>query len=320
MIRALAILAYGLLALSDLYGALSCALLSIRNLVRNRWIVLEVFNGLFPLAVAPAIFFLPLNLWLGRPLQTLLLLPAAGKFLRDYGLRYLPRVTPYAAYKGTLSILTHNLEHENMNIEAIAEIICQADADLVLLQELNPRVARALQARFAQAYPYCALHPSQDYAGQGVLSRYPILHDEYWTRQMGNQRVDIQVDGRRLTVYNVHPAAPMWNFRLNYRPRLREIAELVRLSRENDGPVILAGDFNMSDQSREYARVTKHYRDSFDEVGYGLGLTIHNHVMILRLDYVFHSPHFQALEAFVWPTSGGSDHRPLRVTLALPPE
>ncbi len=39
--------------------------------------------------------------------------------------------------------------------------------------------------------------------------------------------------------------------------------------------------------------------------------------LLLRLDYVFHNDAFQPLEARVWPESGGSDHHPLYVRLAL---
>lgn len=317
--RRFAFLWYGLLAVIDLYTLLCSALLALRGVLRNRWIILEVFNGLFPLVLVPAWFILPLNLFLGRHQQSLLLLPILGKFTRDYGARFLPKQPANPANNPTLTLLTHNLEYKNTQIDLMTALIQEADADLVLLQELNPQMAAGLQTQLAEAYPYQALHPAEDFCGQGVFSRYPITDDQYWRRQMGNQRVRIDYQGTRLTVYNVHPAAPFWHLRLNYRPRLREIAELVRISLEEDGPRILAGDFNMSDQSREYARLEKHYRDTFDEVGQGLGLTIHDYLLILRLDYVFHSAHLQGIDAKVWPSAGGSDHRPVWVKLALLP-
>ncbi len=37
----------------------------------------------------------------------------------------------------------------------------------------------------------------------------------------------------------------------------------------------------------------------------------------LRLDYIFHNAYFHPLHASVWPTAGGSDHRPVFAVLAL---
>jgi len=38
---------------------------------------------------------------------------------------------------------------------------------------------------------------------------------------------------------------------------------------------------------------------------------------LVRIDYVFHSDKFTAINADVLRSTGGSDHRPLVVTLAL---
>ena len=83
----------------------------------------------------------------------------------------------------------------------------------------------------------------------------------------------------------------------------------------------------MTDMTEDYSRVARSYADTYREVGWGLGLTfpakdIHFFVFdvpirIARLDYVFHSEQFRAISARVWPTSGGSDHRPLYAELAL---
>ncbi len=40
--------------------------------------------------------------------------------------------------------------------------------------------------------------------------------------------------------------------------------------------------------------------------------------LLTRIDYVFHDESFDSIEAKVWPTSGGSDHRPVLARLAFP--
>jgi endonuclease/exonuclease/phosphatase family metal-dependent hydrolase len=41
--------------------------------------------------------------------------------------------------------------------------------------------------------------------------------------------------------------------------------------------------------------------------------------LIIRIDYVFHSPAFRSIAACVWPSSGGSDHRPVYARVAIVP-
>ena len=85
--------------------------------------------------------------------------------------------------------------------------------------------------------------------------------------------------------------------------------------------VLIAGDFNITDQSADYQRITVVYDDSYKQVGYGMGTTFPAHIpflpSLLRIDYVFHSEDFTPLQADVLYSSGGSDHRPLVVELAL---
>lgn len=102
----------------------------------------------------------------------------------------------------------------------------------------------------------------------------------------------------------------------------------------DSGPVIIVGDFNMSDQSNDYQRITTSLRDTYREIGWGLGFTfpdfsysnampveLHTSFLplrpVVRLDYVFHNDDLQAVAVKVLPTSGGSDHRPVLAQLAL---
>jgi endonuclease/exonuclease/phosphatase (EEP) superfamily protein YafD len=60
--------------------------------------------------------------------------------------------------------------------------------------------------------------------------------------------------------------------------------------------------------------------DAFAEIGSGMGFTFEElNIPVARIDYVFHTDDFRAVEARVLEDTAGSDHRPLFVTLALPP-
>jgi vancomycin resistance protein VanJ len=98
------------------------------------------------------------------------------------------------------------------------------------------------------------------------------------------------------------------------------VNELLRRAGGETMPVLIAGDFNMTDQTGDYARIAEQYADTYREIGWGMGFTfpdLGQRLLLAQLDYVFHSSHFVAVEARVWGTSGGSDHRPVYAVLGF---
>ena len=135
-----------------------------------------------------------------------------------------------------------------------------------------------------------------------------------------------------VVVYNLHPVQPL--VRDGFAKRAEELTVGLERAALDTEPLILVGDFNMSDQSEDYRRVAAFYTDTYREVGWGMGFTFPDFTYaeavpnvlpavsmpvrpLVRLDYIFHDEAFQALEARVLPSSGGSDHRPLFARLAL---
>jgi endonuclease/exonuclease/phosphatase (EEP) superfamily protein YafD len=83
-------------------------------------------------------------------------------------------------------------------------------------------------------------------------------------------------------------------------------------------PTVFLCDCNTQPLSENYAHITRLLRDSYGEVGWGLGFTGPAFLPpYQRIDYIFHSAEFTALEAFVWSHASGSDHRPVVATLAF---
>jgi endonuclease/exonuclease/phosphatase (EEP) superfamily protein YafD len=109
--------------------------------------------------------------------------------------------------------------------------------------------------------------------------------------------------------------------------RQQELNSTLERSNKETFPVLIAGDFNMTDWAADYGRITARYVDSYREVGWGMGFTfpafsVTNPQLaflppLARIDYVFHDRAFQVLEATVLPDTGGSDHHPLLVRLRL---
>jgi endonuclease/exonuclease/phosphatase (EEP) superfamily protein YafD len=88
-----------------------------------------------------------------------------------------------------------------------------------------------------------------------------------------------------------------------------------------NGPGIMLGDFNTTDQSDLYKLVQDTgLTDAFRAVGWGFGLTwpVHfgraNTPPLVRIDYIWFTKHFGAVDAWVGPQTG-ADHLPVLAEL-----
>jgi endonuclease/exonuclease/phosphatase family metal-dependent hydrolase len=96
-------------------------------------------------------------------------------------------------------------------------------------------------------------------------------------------------------------------------------------------PSIAAGDFNLTDQTEHYARITDVMRDAHREAGWGFAPTFPNLSRstydvefpfrllppMIRIDYIFHEPQFRTVESRVLPNTGASDHYPVYAVLEI---
>ncbi len=321
------------LALVNAYGLSVTGFLLLRWLVGDESEFIALFNSFAHLLFFPALLLFPLALLTRRRVTILLLVPALVAFILPYGPMLVPRAVQ-AAPSDTLRILTYNLKAQDINLQPPLNIIRSSDADVVALQEVSESMAAALTTELIDIYPYQALHTQyrQPVPGQGVLSRYPLLSDAYWRFHLAHQRVTFEIEGTPITLYNTHPVQPL--HQNGFAHRSEEIRDLLSRLAGETGPLVIAGDFNMSDQSDDYWRMATHYQDAYRTAGWGLGFTFPAQVPyfgggryapsfvallppFIRLDYVFHNEAFTALNAQVGADSGGSDHLPLHVELAF---
>jgi endonuclease/exonuclease/phosphatase (EEP) superfamily protein YafD len=110
-----------------------------------------------------------------------------------------------------------------------------------------------------------------------------------------------------------------------------EIQELITRIKQESLPVIVAGDFNLTDQSQDYHKLAQLLQDSFKKSGWGFGFTwptnwaINNWIKsskwklslpLFRIDYLWHSNHWQTQSSRVIP-SKISAHLPVISKLQL---
>jgi vancomycin resistance protein VanJ len=98
--------------------------------------------------------------------------------------------------------------------------------------------------------------------------------------------------------------------------RLEQAEDLLEMVSTVDEPVILAGDFNTPPTGRIYRGLTDRLTDAFAANGWGWGHTYPTRLPLLRIDYVFHTRHWETVRCVVGGLQG-SDHRAVFAELAL---
>lgn len=224
------------------------------------------------------------------------------------------------------------------NLERVAAVARSADADIVLLQEVDRRTARSAgvdhAAELARLTGFqMAFGKSLDYQGGeygiAILSRWPIsaqaTHDlpvdPPQERSGGSLepraalRVSIAAPGGSITVLNTHLDASGTD-----RWRRQEIAKLLEIAteaRSSGDALLVGGDLNSTPESAVQEQVRRAgFTDAWALCGAGNEMTYPADSGVKRIDYLYLSGGQSCETATVIDTQA-SDHRPLLVRVRL---
>ena len=310
------------LALSGAWPAaivLACMLVA-RLVAHDAAFVLVVLNQFSVWLYAAAWPVLAVAAWARRPRLAALAAPAALWHLALVISPLLPR-SPPAACGPTLSVLSANLLMVHPSPAALAQEIFDADADIVLLQELSPMWEGVLEELgFFAAWPDGWRVVREDSFGSAIASRLPFdTAQDYPLAGLPQTRGTFRWEGRDVTVINVHTLPPRTPaYAALHRAGLDEVAADLRARAARGETFVLGGDLNASPDSRFFPDLAGAAHDAWDLAGRGFGFTWPNGVFPLppsRLDHVLVSPDLTVTRIAVG-RGEGSDHRPLRVEVA----
>lgn len=317
---------------------------ALRLLVGDRWWWLALANILSLYLFSPLLVLWPLAL--GRCWSTIVATTVPTIFLLGlYGELFLPPVAFTGADgSATIRVMSLNVMYQRETGESIEQLAHAEMPDLICLQELTPRLAEELTVRLQDEYPYRALLPEEGVTGLGIFSRHPLqdqgeisdpARGDGW--EHGAQVVLIDLAGQKVLVLNVHALSPdpflasvsaRRRFERVFQLQEEEVLLWLHRVAEHDGPAIVAGDLNTTDQNRAYRLMGTRLRDAHREAGWGFGHTVpasarglDGHALparLFRIDYVWCSRHWQILDIRVGDWDGQSDHLPLLATLGLP--
>jgi endonuclease/exonuclease/phosphatase (EEP) superfamily protein YafD len=277
-------------------------------------------------AVVYAIFFQSGTSW-GWAFIALCAGGAGWQFYRVFP--YLPfgkadvERAPKASDGSSVRLLASNVLQENDQFDRWLDVVREADPDIILALEVDDRWDEAISA-LEDDYPHTVRYPQDNYYGMVLYSRLKLIDPELRfiiEDDVPSIHTEVELEGgRRIHLHGVHPRPPE---PLRDEDSTARDAEVVIVGREidaEDGPAIVAGDFNdvaWSHTSELFQRVSGLLDP---RKGRGFFNTFHARYPLIRwpLDHVFHSNDFKLVSLQLLPFVG-SDHFPVCITIDCEP-
>ena len=234
-------------------------------------------------------------------------------------------------------ILSMNVLLTNVDPQPALAFIREHEPDVVMVQEHTPAWHKALTASLAQDYPFVVNEMRNDAFGQAIFSRHPFAEPPVLrlsertqaasARVTGAQglhdpqiRVVLDIDGQHLVLQNVHTVPPA-DKALFYEQRV-QFSEFIDLARTETRPLLMAGDFNATSNSRHIQHLlAAGMRDANAIAGTGLGNTWPDlgplrYLPRIRIDHTLVNARVSVRRHILGP-SIGSDHRPLLTCITM---
>jgi endonuclease/exonuclease/phosphatase (EEP) superfamily protein YafD len=208
-----------------------------------------------------------------------------------------------------LQIVSANVFEMNKDPAAAAAALARTDADVVVAVETSPGFGGMLASKDT-------VRPFQTNDHKTVIrSRFPIESAPIPPSVPRSRalRAIVQGPAGPFVLYAIHALNPAYEStfaeQLNFVDRLRRaaLAEIM--------PVVIAGDFNMSDRQLGYRMMTESFLDA-GRAGWAADTFDHAfwRVLLLRIDYVFVEPTWCAADARRLDVPG-SDHQAVEATI-----
>lgn len=212
-----------------------------------------------------------------------------------------------------------------------------------------------LRKYMSDIYPYYKFSPSagRKALGIAIYSRFPIksarvLPDPHRNHTFAIQ-ADLNVRGREVSIVTMHLcsnhilpqdrqlynrmlshfdsdslqvlgegiSAYMGNAFQNRAQQVSEIRESLSDVVRKDTPLIICGDMNDTPVSYAYRKLKDNLSDAWCNAGFGPGFTFFAHNLLVRIDHIFYSRHFDVEEVKIHKEITDSDHYPVSATLVF---
>jgi len=229
------------------------------------------------------------------------------------------------------SATTWNLLFTNRRVDAIRSALRTRPSDVVALQELAPEHAAEIEhdSELVRRYPHRVLWSGTGSSGMGLLSAHSIL-EHGWFDMPSTLWARLELGGgRTVTVVNAHPTLvdpQVTRFTSAQRDdQIAQVRALIAPMLQSGEPLLLLGDFNVTEREPAYQELTAGLQDAHTRAGFGSGNTWrpedfkHIKFGLLRIDYMLSSPNVVPLRMRADCTPYGSDHCVVHGTFTVDP-
>lgn len=249
------------------------------------------------------------------------------------------------AEKGSLKILSCNVQAYHSDFDDVMREIASLDPDIVAFQEAG--VARPPEPEYFSRGTWYEAH----FAQYRVFSRFPIemirypglvMPERQW-QQFPFGIFQLDIGGKKVLLFSLHQATPRYELsglslrnmsngesagRIEERHHFRD--KETRMIREyiddirGDKPYIVLGDFNTPSSSSLFRPHWGDLQNAFDQCGFGYGYTANceteSHwpkgLPWARVDHILGSKECR-FERCITGSSNGSDHRLIMAWMKL---
>lgn len=235
----------------------------------------------------------------------------------------------------TIKVLNYNvkwfIDATKNDYKEVLEWINNEDADILCFQEYYP--LKNISSRISQNGKY-KVSMNKDRFHVAIYSKFPIIKDGFILPEAHFNNIryaDLKVNDDTIRVYNVHLESMGINpdkiqdpesIKQEYEDvknrfvsastnRTEQIKTLFKHVESCPYPVLIAGDFNDVPFSYNYFQFKSKFKNAFEEVGSGFGVTYNGKIPLLRIDNQFYSEGLIARSLKTVNNVYYSDHFPL---------
>ncbi|MEC7121132.1 MAG: endonuclease/exonuclease/phosphatase family protein [Pseudomonadota bacterium] len=226
--------------------------------------------------------------------------------------------------KHQVSLLVSNVLTPNPNKQALIDLVCQHEPDILITLESDQVWEDALQV-IEPDYPYVVRVPLDNLYGMHLYSRLPLIAPEVkflLSPEIPSIHTQVKLRcGKKIWLYCLHPKPPSPTEAKDSTLRDAELLIVGDHIEKKEQTCIVAGDLNDVAWSRT-TRLFQRISGLLDpRVGRQFVNTFHVDYPFLRwsLDHVFHSTDFSLIDMRRLP-SVGSDHFPVLTRLHFDPK
>ncbi|MEU3371396.1 endonuclease/exonuclease/phosphatase family protein [Streptomyces sp. NPDC006660] len=225
---------------------------------------------------------------------------------------------PAGSIRAEFTVLTSNTEF-GWATDGLIAAVRREKPGLVFVEECGFRCSDALAALPLSDYPYRDVVRQDGSAGSAILSRFPLRPVARIPSQMAMPGAVATIGGREVRIQLAHPMPPLPGNDTAWHQELGRVREFAKSAR--GGPVILAGDFNATQDHALFRSVLDEgaLHDSARLTGQARAWSWpadRTTPLRTQIDHVLVSGDFKATSAR-FLTLGGTDHRALLVGLGL---